>query len=240
MRLILTYIKINYLQIIRNRSAAFFNILFPGILFILFGHQAAHSTIAKDGDFIVFCNYAVQTTLFSSLGMSIAENRSSDWTIYLKTLPSRAFQQFSGLIVSKILLAFISLIIMIVLGYLFLGAGLPFHMLLWAIFVALVGSIPLAFLAVGLGYRINPEASRGLFVFLNLLLLFGAFSFPETGFLSVVRNFVPSYQWMMATLSHVIPGANVLTPWYWLLGYTVVFYLFAQWSYSAKRNLRKA
>lgn len=240
MKLLLSYIKINLLQLFRNRSAAFFSIAFPVLLVLVLGHRAGNSEITQMGAMIVFCNYAVQTSTFLSLGLSISAERSSDWMIYLKTLPAKTYSQFIGLIVSKLVAALISLILVILTMYYLAHIHPAFHLLLIIVVAAFLGGIPMALLGIALGYRVNPSAARGVMVFMNLSLLFGTFAFPDKGPWSIVRDFVPSYQWMMISLSHIVPTANFITPWVWLIGWTVAFYALAVWSHHARRDLRRA
>lgn len=240
MKLLSSYIKINLLQLFRNRSAAFFSIAFPVLLVVVFGHHIGNTAVTQIGAMIVFCNYAVQTSTFLSLGMSISAERNSDWMIYLKTLPAKTYSHFFGLIVSKLVAAFISLILVILALYYLAHIHPSFHLLMIIIVAAFLGGIPMALLGIALGYRVNPEAARGVMVFLNLCLLFGAFAFPQQGAWSWVRDFVPSYQWMMISLSHLESTANPVTPWFWLMGWTVVFYGLAVWAYHTRRDLRRA
>jgi ABC-2 type transport system permease protein len=239
MKLLFHYIKINLLQLFRNRSAAFFSIAFPVLLVLVFGHRTGNTEITRIGAMIVFCNYAVQTSTFLSLGLSVSAERSSDWMIYLKTLPAKPHSQFIGLIVSKLVAAFISLILVVLSLYFIAKIHPSIDLLFIIIIAAFLGGIPMALLGIALGYRVNPAAARGIMVFLNLSLLFGAFAFPQQGTWSFIRDFVPSYQWMMISLSHVEPTANSILPWVWLIGWTMVFYAFAVWSHHARRDLRR-
>lgn len=240
MKLLTSYIKINLLQLLRNRSAAFFSIAFPVLLVLVFGHRIGNTAVTQIGAMIVFANYAVQTSTFLSLGMSVSAERNSDWMIYLKTLPAKPYSQFIGLITSKLVAAFISLMLVVLCLY-FIGHIHPALSLLAVIVLAaFLGGIPMSLFGIALGNRVNPEAARGVMVFINLCLLFGAFALPQQGVWSWVRNFVPSYQWMMISLSHLMPESNPLVPWFWLLGWTLFFYGLAIWSHKAKRDLRKA
>ncbi len=128
---------------------------------------------------------------------------------------------------------------MSVVGYFLLKLNLPFETVAFVFVVALLGGIPMGMLGIGIGTMVNALAARSFLVFINLCLLFGAFIFPDKGILSVVRDFVPTYQWMMITLSHQIPGANRLEPWAWMLGWTVVLYLFMNYAHKRRRDLRQ-
>lgn len=240
LKLLKSYVKINILELLRNRSAVFFTIGFPVLLIWSFGRHLGDTPIAQVGTLIAFCNYAVQTNTFLSLGLAVSAARSSDWTHYLKTLPAPNNYAFTGMIVSKLISAGVSLILVVLSVWVFLHVKVDLSILALIIVAAFLGGIPMALLGIALGNRINPEASRGVMVFVNLTLLFATFSFPETGFWSYVRDAIPTYQWMMIALSHFIPGSNALKPWLWMCLWTLIFYIFAHWSYKTRRDLRRA
>jgi ABC-2 type transport system permease protein len=238
MNLIYAYSKIYTLQLFRNRSSAFFQIFFPVILVLVFGRHAHGTEIAQTAVLIVFANYAVQTSTFLSLGLSVSAERSSNWTIYLKTLPAKHSVQFAGLIISKLVAAVISLTLVVLGCFFILDLNVSIPLLLFIFLVAFLGGIPMSLLGIGMGNIVNAQAARGVMVFINLSLLFATFAFPDKGWLSILREFIPSYQWMMITLSHIIKKQNEITPWLWMLGWTLVIYLFALWSHRRKRDLR--
>ena len=97
MNLIFAYTKMSILNLVRNRSAFAFGIIFPVLFFLLFGHYDIKGRFDLIATFVVFCNYAVQTVLFLSLGMAISQRRSSEWTIYLRTLPTPAYTSMVGM-----------------------------------------------------------------------------------------------------------------------------------------------
>ena len=237
MKLLSAYVELNLLSTLRNRSAFFFNLIFPLILYLAFGHSYGHTRIAQIGGLVVFANYAVQTVFLISLGMSISTKRSSDWTLYLRTLPARSSIMISSMVIEKLFTALISLFLVIIASILLHGLNLSLLGYFYLIFSALIGGIPFAFLAIAIGYRFNPDAVRPLLVFLNLGLLFAAFVFPAHGWLSIGRIISPTYHWMNTVMNH-FSNANMLTPWLWMIGYGVIFYLLAIWSYRSRRNLR--
>lgn len=228
--LLYQYSKLYSLQLFRNRSATLFSIVLPVILFVLIGHQSKGDVDQQVAMLIIFCNYSVQTATFVSLGLTISAEKKSDWSVYLRTLPARHWVQFSGLIVSKVLAAAISLVIVILASNFILQLSLPLPLVGMIFLVALLGAIPMSLLGIGFGHRIDATAARGVMVFVNLGLLFGAFVFPGTGILHTLQQFVPTYQWMLITYSHVVAGHDQLAPWAWLVGWTAVFYWFAAWS----------
>jgi hypothetical protein len=239
MNLPMLYTKMAVLNTFRNKSAFFFGVIFPVILFLMFGHYDITDPVAKTATFVVFSNYAVQTVFLLSLGMNISMKRSSEWTIYLRTLPAPPSSSMIGTIAEKSLTALLALLLVVLANSLIYGMILSWPMTFYLIFSAMIGGMPMAFLGTALGYRVSPELGRSVFVFINLALLFVAISLPDHGFWHYVRLLMPTQHWTDIVMSHLIPNTSTITPWFWMAGYTVVFYLFALWSYKNRKNLRK-
>ncbi len=239
MNLLLTYTKVALLNILRNRAAFFFGIVMPTLFFLMFGHYGIEDKVQKIGSFIIFCNYAVQTIFFLSLGMSISMKRSNEWTIYLRTLPASPFIGMLALIIEKSLMALISLTLVISVNISMYGMVLSWPMTLYLMLGALIGGIPMGFLAIGIGYRCSPESARTIFVFANLGLLFASFAIPHHGLWRYLNAILPSSHWANIVLSHYTPNASVIAPWIWMLGFGILFYYFATWSYRNRKDLRR-
>lgn len=221
MKLIFEYTKVYILELSRNVSALFFTVLFPAILLQFFGTHDSSDASTQLFTYVIYCNFAVQTVALQKLGISISAERCSAWRLYLKTLPANSFYMLSGRVLSSLFFALISLAMVVVVNGFNHSAHLSYAQQAIVISAALLGGIPMALLAILLGNFLNPAASRGAFVMLNTLLLFGAFSFSIQ---SAFKEFIPSYQWMMFSTS-LISHAGAMIHLWWLLGYTLIFYV---------------
>jgi len=239
MNLVIAYSKAAILNLMRNKSAMIFGMVFPALFFLLFGHYKTSSRFDQIGSFVVFCNYAVQTVMFLSLGMSISLKRSSEWTIYLRTLPAPSYANMFGLIIEKTLSALVALLLVVIASVALNGMLTSWPMTLYVVLAAMLGGIPMAFLGVAFGYRLSPESGRSIFVFSNLMLLFSAFAIPDHGWWLYLRMIVPAHHWARIVMSHYEAGDPQILPWIWMLGYTALFYALAQWSYLSRKNLRR-
>lgn len=240
MKLILMYFKISLVAVMRNRQAAFFTIMFPALLLLMFGHQDHVSNTAANHIAVlaIYGNYAVQSVALMSFGISLSNDRNSAWTLYLRTLPVAPGMMFAGRILSLVVRALLSLIIVLLLGVFLLNLSVSLASFLLILLIAMVGAIPMALLAIAVANLVNPESARSVFVILNLGLLFGSFSVSATGLLGYVRDIIPSYQWAAMVLNQYLPNANAWAPWLWMAGFTVLFYFFALYAYQRSRNLR--
>lgn len=241
-KLVLAYMKIYSMEIIRNRSAIFFILLFPTLLMLMVGqgNSNQHGGLTYLASFVVFCNYSVQTVAFQSLGMRIAEARHSDWTLFVKCLPTNVSIQFAGRILSMLLLALASMFVMMFAAKEMFNIVLTFSQWIWLVLIAILGGIPMGLLAIAIGYRVNPMAARSVFVIVNLGLLFAGFTLPNRGDWGIVREFVPTYQWLQLSLSHILPHVSSFVPWLAMLGFSILFFVLAVLSYHKQTNLRHA
>jgi hypothetical protein len=221
MKLILEYTNAYIRQLSRNFSALFFTLFFPAMLLQFSDGHAGSDATLQLFTFIIYCNFAVQTVAFQKLGISISAERGSAWQTYLKTLPTTSFYMNAGRVLSSLFFAFISLMLVLLVNHFNHRLNLSTSQQGLLVFSALLGGIPMALLAIFLGNILNASAGRGAFVMLNILLLFGAFSFSTN---VRIKSFIPTYEWMMLSNS-LVSHQSIMTPVLWLTGYSVVFYM---------------
>ena len=219
------YTKCHIKELTRNYSAAFFTLFFPAILLQLFSHSSPSSTQASNMMiYIIYCNYAVQTVMLQALGITVSAARKNLFTDYIKTLPVSTLPSTVGRILSSLCFAFFSLSVVILVFYLNHLSDFSFKSHLIVCSCALLGGIPMAMIAIFLGNVLNPAASRSVFVLLNLLLLFGSYVLSDHGVIGLLRESIPSYQWLLFS-TDTLTGKTPMYPLLWMLGYTVLFYL---------------
>lgn len=224
MKLTIAYIEVYSKELLRNHTAAFFTLFFPGILFQFFGLHVPGTPQEKIVSYIIYCNYAVQTVMLQTLGITIATAKNNLWNQYLKTLPVSAVPMILGRIGSHLLFAFTSLIIVVGLAVAHHFVFLNLQQQSIILMCALLGGVPMALIATWLGNLINAAAARSLFILANLLLLLAVFSFLHNGTLSYLLQIIPSCQWLIFSFSALNHQFNS-TAFYWLASYTILFYL---------------
>lgn len=225
--LIINYIKIYTIELLRNKSAMFFTIIFPTILLLLFGGNAPDKTDAQWAIYISLINYAVQCAMFQALGMGIAHSRSRKWAQYVKLLPVSPSYLIGGRILAMLIFATISLLLVLIVGIFYLPIHANFLTFLKIIMIGIIGGIPMGLFGIYLGQLVSAATARSVFVLVNLVLFFSAFSLPDQGFFSLIRTFIPSYQWL--TLSYEFSLKNSINSicLFGLIGYTVTFFFLA-------------
>ena len=236
MRLIVSYFKLYFLNTIRNPPALFFTLIFPPLMFLLTAHQWGNLRQNKIEAFIVFLNYSVQTVSFMLLGMGVSQEKNSEWSKYLRTLPVHVSTMIFGRLMHTLFLCFINLITISIVGIFILSIPVTLTELFSFYGVALLGVIPMMLMGMTIGYAANVESSRSIFTLLNLLLLFGAFSLPGTGIFSYLREGIPTYQLVVLSLKIISPEINIISPLICLGVYTIVFAFLFQKVYSNDRR----
>ena len=238
MSLLLHYFKIYLLDSFRNRAAFFFTIIFPTLLLVFFGRtDIGTSFVDRLGALAVYANYAAQSVALMSFGIAISEERSSCWMQYLKTLPVKPIVFFSGRMMAMFVIAVISIILLLMVSYFSFVIHFSFYQYLWIFFIAMVGVIPMALLAIAIGNLINPTAARNIFIILNLSFLCATFISTTSTLGLELLSMVPSYQWLMLSISPYTQ-ASESSAWFSMFIWTVLFYFFAKYAYNKKRNLR--
>lgn len=237
MRLVLSYFKFYFTGTIRNTPALFFTLIFPPLMLLLTSHSWGTTRENKLMAFVVFLNYSVQTVSLMLLGMAVSIEKNSEWSKYKRTLPAPVSTMVFGRLLHTLFLCLINLITISLVGIFILSIPISFEEISYFFAMALLGGIPMALMGMTIGYTANAESSRSIFTLLNLLLLFGSFSLPSTGFFSYVREGVPTYQWMLLSSKIIHPEISPVAPLVCLGVYTIIFaFLFQKVYFKARKN----
>lgn len=217
------YFKTYFISTLRNPPALFFTLIFPPLMLLITSHQWGIEHANRLESLMVFCNYSVQTVAFMLLGMGVSLEKNGPFAQYLRTMPVGLSPMLLGRFLHTLGLAAINLVVVGCVGAFALGIPVTLVQYGYLSAVALLGAIPMAMMGMSIGYIASPESSRSIFTLLNLLMLFGAFSLPGTGILSIVREGVPTYQWLRLSQKIIDPQVSILAPLVCLGIYTLVF-----------------
>ena len=224
MKLLLAYIDVYLKEMLRNYTAAFFTLLFPMVLFQLFGLNE----IAKGTDKVVivslYCNYAVQTVMFQALGITISMARSNPWSDFIRFLPYSHFPMLLGRIVSNLIFTAFALFCVMTLSQFNHLSSLPWSDMFLIMLGAILTGVPMAIFAIFLGNLLNASAAKSAFVLINLLLLLGAAGTASTSFWRALINLVPSYQSLVFTMSLAKHDFSFVSL-SWLIVFSIFFLL---------------
>jgi ABC-2 type transport system permease protein len=212
-----TYFKFELIRLLRNRRFFFFSLVFPLLLFLVFGSTNKDATADMAGfkvSFLLF--YCVAMAGYGAMiasmagGARIAAERSVGWNRQLRLTPLRPAQYFAAKVLTAYLLAIISILVLYAAGLLL---GVHIHSVAsWLAMTGLILICLIPFVALGifLGHvltvdSMGPALGGGVAL---LAFLGGMFApLPSTGYLHDISQLVPSYWLTQAT--HVGIGGSV-------------------------------
>ena len=191
-------------QFWRNPTAAFFNFVLP-LLFLVLA-ASVFSSDPDELDVLVpgIAGMAIMATTFSALAFNLTFLREQGILKRMRGTPLPPSAYFTGLVGSAVANAFVQVALVVAIGHLAYGVGLPQDWLAVALFT-LAGVVAFASLGIAFSYAIpNFDAAAAYVnaVFLPLLFISGVFysvdSLPPV--LEAISQALP--------LTHVIDGLS--------------------------------
>jgi ABC-2 type transport system permease protein len=234
-------IYVEVVKAVRVPMFALFGLVFPTLLFALFGLPGIDETQngINAGRFMMasFGTYAVMGMALFSVGVSIANERGMGWHRLLRATPVRPMHLFAAKFAAAVLLGMASLLV------LYLFAALVGHVRMgtasWCATAGLllVGMVPFIALGLGIGYTAGPSTAAAIVNLIYLPLAFASGLFiPVERLPAIIRGiapFLPSYH--IAQLGWTLLGAGdgvgIPAHLLWLAGYTALFLALARWAY---------
>ena len=215
-------------------------LIFPTMLFAMFGSglsgTAASEAIAS------FVVYGVVGVAFYQFGVSIAQDRESQWERYRRTLPGA----WGPYMVSQLLSAFIFVVftalLVVVVGFMMsqptLSATTTLALLASLIFI----SIPFTLLGFALGYWTNAKSAVAVanLIYLPLAYIGGLWlppnRLPDT--VASISVYTPTYHAGVVGRSLADGIRPEIDSLLWLVGFSIIFALLAQLGYQRDERKR--
>ncbi len=180
---------------------------------------------------------AIQTVLFN-IGINIAFERQQGFYRLVRVTPMPMLSVLLAKMISTLILAMIALVMLLIYGHLTVQPKITLIQYLEMMFRALLGMLPFAALGAGIGYFARGVQSASPIT--NLIffpMAFGSGLFiPLEAMPEIVRKiavYLPAYHSGMFTRAVVDPRTT--DSWvhlWWILGFTLLFLLFAAWAYK--------
>lgn len=237
----LRYMRYELLRLTRNRAFFFFTLVFPLMLFLIFGGTQANQTIQFGPTKIKFVLYymvgmAGYGALMAALsgGARIASERQVGWNRQLRLTPLGSFGYMFAKAVTAYLMAMLSIAIMLLAGTAF---GARLHGAdRWSLMIGLilVGVLPFIALGIALGQLLPGDSMGPVLGGAGALLAFlGGIWFPlkSGSVLEHIGQFVPSYWISQASRVGIGGDAWTLRGWLVVAAWSLVCVALAGWSY---------
>ncbi len=235
MRLALAYAKVETIEYGRYTPYSIPTLAFPAVLMLLFGQQ-----LVEDEPERMVAGFAATALITVSLfqfGVGIATGRVTPWESYVRTLPATATTRIAGRILSALVFAVATVVVVMVVGVAVYGAGFAPWRFVALILALLLGSVPFGLAGIALGYWLPPRSAMPIANIIVIPLIIAGFlwtrppdDFPRTA--DLVSQLVPTRSWAevldsVSTGDHPLPLHHVAA----LAGWTVVFFALAWWGY---------
>lgn len=235
MRLALAYAKVETIEYGRYTPYSIPTLAFPAVLMLLFGQQ-----LVEDEPERMVAGFAATALITVSLfqfGVGIATGRVTPWESYVRTLPATATTRIAGRILSALVFAVATVVVVMVVGVAVYGAGFAPWRFVALILALLLGSVPFGLAGIALGYWLPPRSTMPIANIIVIPLIIAGFlwtrppdDFPRTA--DLVSQLVPTRSWAevldsVSTGDHPLPLHHVAA----LAGWTVVFFALAWWGY---------
>ena len=232
MKLLFVHARAETRELARYPAFIVPTLTFPSLLMLLYGFTTLH--VPRQALMVSFAGFAVLAVSFFQFGVGIAVERTSQWHLFLRTLPAPPRIRLGARLVSALVVGAAAASVVVVAALASGAPALPGIQWLRLVTVLIAGSVPFALLGVGMGYSLP---ARGALPVANILYLALAYLGGLWGpvhlvhGLDAVARLLPTRAWG-DLLTAVASGAPwQLRPWVTLGIYTIVFAAFAAFAY---------
>jgi ABC-2 type transport system permease protein len=216
-------------------------LIFPILLFLLFGAPGARETLPDGTPLGVytmtsFAAYGLLGIAFFSFGIGVANERGQGWMRLMRATPLPAWVYFAGKIVMA--LAFATLLLLLLFVVAAIVAGVRLALGTWALLAVtlVLGMLPLATAGFALGYWAPPTSAAAIANVVYLPIAYASgFLMPVQALPSFVRTitpYLPPYHYGQLAWGAVgMDDGQAPLHIAWLLGTALCFGALAVWGY---------
>lgn len=233
-----TYLKYELLRTLRNRQGYIFSLIFPVVMFLIFG-----LTQKNNKDFPVSINpvtyYMVGLLSFGAMGAvisggaRIAIDRATGWNRQLRLTPLSPRTYISAKVIIGYFSACLTIALMYIVG-IASGARAPIDRWVLMTLFILLGLVPFAAIGIWVGHIAREDAMGPIMGgLMSLFALVGGSYYPVDGVLGDIGRWVPSY-WIVQA-GHIAVGGDTWPAQGWGVvgGWAVVFTVLAARAYRS-------
>ena len=234
MRIALAHFKEQTLQHLRAPGYLLPTLAMPGLFYFLFEGPDTEVGLVT----FLMASYAMWAILgvaFFQFGSGIAEERTTPWERYLRTLPLSAGQRLAGRVLSASLFAAAAAVIVIVEAHLINPVSVAASRWLPWLGALAAGGVMVGLGGIALGYWASPRAATPLATLAWLLLAYlgGLWATPTElpTWAREISPYLPTRVWGEVTWAAIQGQTASLWDWLGLLAYALGFAVLALWGY---------
>jgi ABC-2 type transport system permease protein len=194
-----TYLKYEIVRRLRNRQSYIFSLIFPVVLFCVFGTTSKHVQNFDNGlngaaFYMIGMITLGATAAVVSSGALIAVERQIGWNRQLRLSPLSPKASIATKVVIGYLIAGITILLMYAAGF---SQGVRLSAAHWAemTILILIALIPFALVGVWIGHQFSADAMGPIMgIALAVFAILGGSYFPVTGnVIGDIGSWIPSY-----------------------------------------------
>jgi ABC-2 type transport system permease protein len=233
-RIALAHGKTQTLQHLRAPGYLLPTLAMPGLFYFLF---EGPDTEVRLVTFLMasYAMWAILGVAFFQFGVGIAEQRTTPWERFLRTLPLSAVQRLAGRVLSAALFAAAAAGLVIGEAHLINPVSVAADRWLPWILALGTGGVVMALAGIAIGYWASPRSATALATLAWLLLAYlgGLWQTPGElpSWAAEVSRYLPTRLWGEVTWAAVQGQAASLSDWLGLAAWAVGFAILAGWGY---------
>jgi ABC-2 type transport system permease protein len=234
MRIALAHFRAQTLQHLRSPGYLLPTLAMPGLFYFLFEGPDTEVGLVT----FLMASYAMWAVLgvaFFQFGSGIAEERTTPWERYLRTLPLSAGQRLAGRVLSATLFAAAAAAVVIVEAHLINPVSVPAGRWLPWLGALGAGGVVVGLGGIALGYWVSARAATPFATLAWLLLAYlgGLWATPTElpTWVREISPYLPTRVWGEVTWAAIQGQTASLWDWLGLLAYAVGFAGLALWGY---------
>ncbi|WP_432977769.1 ABC transporter permease [Dactylosporangium sp. CA-233914] len=241
--LALTHARFRILETIRIPIAVVGGAFFPAASMLFFvvpfaGDDPTAATYAT-ASMVMF---AVMTSSLFTYGVGVAEDRAQPWDPYTRTLPAGPSAAFAGRILAGLTFMALSLLPVVVIGWLFTAATASPAGLLLALGAVILGALPFTFMGLAIGYALPMKAALAVAQIIFFPLAFGGGLLSAPGqapaFVETIAPYLPTRGAVELVWAAVGDFGVSRTSMLALAAWTVAMAALAAWAYRRDEGAR--
>ncbi|GGM88289.1 ABC transporter permease [Dactylosporangium sucinum] len=243
MSLVLTHTRYRILETVRIPVAVLGGAFFPAASMLFFvvpfaGDNPVGATYAT-ASMVMF---AVMTSSLFTYGVGVADDRAQPWGTYVRTLPAGPGAAFAGRIITGLVFMGISLLPVVIIGWLFTAATASPLQLLLALGAVVLGALPFTFMGLAIGYWLPTKAALAVAQIIFFPLAFGGGLLSEPGhapgFVETIAPYLPTRGAVELVWAAVGDFGVSTTSMVALVAWTVAMAALAAWAYRRDEGER--
>lgn len=158
----LLHARFHFIESVRVPIVIIGNVVFPAIALLFFvvpNEEIAAVPVVATAAVAQIVLFAVMSTSLFSHGIGLAEDRAMPFDSYLRTLPAGAAARLAGRVLNGLLLAAISLVPVVLVGFFLTEASLAGWRFGAGLALVLLLAVPFALAGLAIGYAFSSKAA---------------------------------------------------------------------------------